>query len=1144
VKLQDGQLRLAATDVSKFTACVHATAQDLAVQRGIRKPPPYFPDPAAELLRKRGYDHEAAYLSTLRAARRVEKMPDHSPDAAAITLDAMTRGVDVIYQGTLQHTARWFGRPDFLRRVDAPSQLGPWSYEPLDAKLARSAKGTALLQLCFYAELLLHTQGVLPARMALVLGDLREEQFETSRYAAYFRHVRRALEAAVASLPVTYPEPVAHCDVCDYAAECDARRRADDHLSLVAGITRSQRRALELASVRTVHELAASPLPRPAAVDGIGQAAFTRIREQARIQVEGADAGSLRYELLRDVEPGRGLAILPDPSPGDIFLDFEGDPYALGDGIEYLLGFVETADAGSSESRYTALWAFDRDGERAAFEQLVAIINERRALDPGMHVYHYNHYEPTALKRLAGRYAACVDELDVLLRGKVFVDLYRAVRQGVRASVESYSIKRLEPLFGFMRSVPLRDANRCLAAFEAWMELRDTETPGDELRDAIQGYNRDDCLSAMRLRAWLEDRRRELEQSGVTVTRPTLQSGEASEDLAEQLLRVRAVASALLEGVPTDPEQRTPDQQARYVLAHMLEWHRREDKSSHWEYFRLCELTDDELQEDGSALGGLTYEGMVGNVKRSLIHRYRFPPQDHALERAMSIEDPVTQNSAGTRVRIDDDAGFIDLKRGAKSAVPHPTALIPGKPLLNNDQRASLLRLGEHVVANGLTKVAPLAAAIALLRRDPPLPSDEGATLDESAVKHALAIDRSVLAVQGPPGTGKTHDGAGMIVALVRAGKRVGITANSHKVITNLLSHVCDAAREADVQLHAVQKNDDEDGSRDPLVRLTNDNDEVLRALTSGEANVAAGTHWLWSRPAMVGAVHVLFVDEAGQMSLANVLAAAPSCNGIALLGDPRQLDQPIKGVHPAGTAVSALGHILGDRVTLGTEQGLFLEETWRMHPDVCAFISETFYESRLRSRTNLSRIRLDAPDPLGGTGLRFVPVGHTGNQSASPEEVEVVARLVQALVGGRSTWTDRHGVTHPVGLDDVLIVAPYNAHVGLLRKRLPAGARIGTVDKFQGQQAPVVIFTMATSSPEDAPRGMEFLYSANRFNVAISRAQCAAFLVANPALFDVRCSSERQMALANAFCRYLEIAREIVGLGDSSICASERGAS
>jgi uncharacterized protein len=878
-------------------------------------------------------------------------------------------------------------------------------------------------------------------------------------------------------------------------------------------------------------------------VDGIGYAAFTRIREQARIQVEGRDACSLRYELLHDVEPGRGLSMLPEPSPGDLFLDFEGDPYALGDGIEYLLGFVELPADGVGPPIYTGFWAFDRDAERAAFERLIALLMERRARYPDMHVYHYNHYETTALKRLAGRYAACIDELDVLLRGKVFVDLFRAVRQGLRASVESYSIKRLEPLFGFTRSVPLHDANRCLAAFEAWLELRESGAPRDEIRDAIEGYNRDDCLSAMRLRDWLEGRRRELEQSGVALTRPPLLTGEASEGMAEHLGRLRAVADALLAGVPLDPEQQSTDEHARWVLAHLLEWHRREDKSSFWEYYRHRELTDEELQEDGRAIGGLTYEGIVGQEKSSLVHRYRFVPQDHALDRALRVEDPRTEKSAGTVVRIDDDTGVIDLKRGAKSAAPHPTSLIPGKPIPNLDQRARLLRLGEHVAAHGFVATPPFAAAMALLRRELPRSGVESATRHEAAVECALAIDGSLLPVQGPPGTGKTHAGAHMIAALLRAGKRVGITANSHKVITKLLNDACVAARATGIGLRAIQKNDNEDGSSDSLVRVTNDNDEVIQALTNGEANVVAGTCWLWSREAMVGAVDVLFVDEAGQMSLADVLASAPASNGLVLLGDPQQLDQPLKGVHPEGTAVSALGYILGDHATIGTGHGIFLEETWRMHPDVCGFISEVFYEGRLRSRSDLSRLRLDAPSPLDGTGLRFVPVEHQGNQSASSEEVDVVMRLVRTLVGGGSTWTDRHGASHAVGLDDVLIVAPYNAQVGLLRKRLP-GARIGTVDKFQGQEAPVVIYSMATSSPEDAPRGAEFLYSGNRFNVAVSRARCAAFLVASPRLFELRCKSPRQMALVNAFCRYLELAREVTGSEESSIRLSEKGVS
>jgi uncharacterized protein len=338
----------------------------------------------------------------------------------------------------------------------------------------------------------------------------------------------------------------------------------------------------------------------------------------------------------------------------------------------------------------------------------------------------------------------------------------------------------------------------------------------------------------------------------------------------------------------------------------------------------------------------------------------------------------------------------------------------------------------------------------------------------------------------------------------------------------------CEAARREKVTLRAVQKpdGDEDDASTDAFVTLAHDNAAVRLALDGGTANVAAGTSWLWARADMIGAVDVLFVDEAGQMSLANVLASAPASRGIILLGDPQQLDQPQKGVHPPGVAVSALGHILAGAATMSPERGLFLEETWRMHPDVCGTISEVFYEGRLGSRPDLARIRLDAPAPLSGTGLRFVPVKHRGNRSESTEEAEVVASLVGRLVADGSTWTDRHGVTHRLRREDILVVAPYNAHVALLRKHVH-GAQIGTVDKFQGQQAPVVIYSMATSSPDDAPRGPEFLYSSNRLNVAISRARCAAFLVANPALFEVRCKSERQMALVNAFCRYLEVARE-----------------
>jgi uncharacterized protein len=367
-----------------------------------------------------------------------------------------------------------------------------------------------------------------------------------------------------------------------------------------------------------------------------------------------------------------------------------------------------------------------------------------------------------------------------------------------------------------------------------------------------------------------------------------------------------------------------------------------------------------------------------------------------------------------------------------------------------------------------------------------------------------------------------------MVVKLVKQGRRIGITAVSHKVISNLLGEICGASNAAGVPVRIVQKPNDCDGCPNPMVKQVNDNEAVLDALRTGKAQVAAGTAWLWARPEMASSVDVLFVDEAGQMSLANVLAIAQAATSVVLLGDPQQLDQPQQGVHPPGADVSTLAHLLNGHATIGPEQGIFLAETWRLHPDICAFTSEAFYDGRLRARPENQKQRVNAKGSLDGTGLRFIPIKHTGNQNESPEEVDRMAGMVDELLRNGATWTSKKGKTLPLGLANILFVAPYNAQVSALARRLPAGARVGTVDKFQGQEAPVVFYSMATSTPEDAPRGMEFLYSLNRLNVAISRAQCVAVLVANPALFEVQCKNPRQMQLVNAFCRYLEMATGI----------------
>jgi uncharacterized protein len=1018
--------------------------------------------------------------------------------------------------------------------MDAPPcELGAWSYEVIDAKLAREARAGAVLQITLYSDLLSRVQGVDPERMHLALGGPGKET-ETFRYhdfAAYYRSVRERLLTRVrgASEPQTYPDPVEHCDVCSWKPVCDERRRADDHVSLVAGITRRQRRILEERNVVTLESLAKLPLAPDPKLDGVTPAAFKRVREQARIQSEGRAAGSPKYELFTDVPEGFGLARLPEPSAGDLFFDIESHPYALDEGLEYLFGWCD--DTLAFERR----WAFSRAEERVMFEGFMDMVGGRLQRYPDLHVYHFGHYEPTAIKRLAGRYGTREAELDRLLKGRVMVDLHRVVTQSLRASVESYSIKKLEPFFRYKRVVDLRTANSALSHFEAWLALGEGDPAGAQLLAQIEGYNRDDCVSTAKLRDWLEGLRRELAvRAGAPVPRPIPPDPNPEEEQQQRLERVALLMDRLTEGVPVEPSARTADLHARWLLAQLLEFHRREAKSFWWQYFEWLGCTEEELLEDRSALAGLAYVGKVGEDKRSHIHRYVFPRQDHTIVRGEGARDPATEKGV-TVWAVDDAAGFIDLKRGATSEAPHPRALIPYEKFPDAPLRESLFRLADSVLEHGL-EAAPQRAAVSLLRADPPrVRSDareslrrENETTLDAGRRLALELDASVLPVQGPPGAGKTYTGAHMILDLLAAGKRVGVTATSHKVIGHLLDDVCEVATEVGRDVSGLQLvREQEGGTPDARIEKTTDSNEAVAAILGGRASLVGGTAWLWARPELEGTVDVLVVDEAAQMSLANALAAAPAAKSLILLGDPQQLSQPTKGVHPPGAAASALSHIVGGSLTLPAERGLFLDRTWRLHPDLCAFTSEVFYEGRLRpvEGKGLERQVVHGTHEWRGTGLRAVSVDHVGNTSESLEEVAVVKKIVNDLLRAGATWTNAKGETRTLTGEDILIVAPYNAQVGALLEALPTGARVGTVDKFQGQEAPIVIYSAASSSAEEAPRGMEFLYEPNRLNVATSRARCLALLVGSPTLYAPDCRSVRNMKLANAFCRFAELA-------------------
>ena len=1153
----DGRLVYSATDLVGYLECEHLASLEQAAVAG-HLPRPMRADPVLDRIAQRGELHEARFLKSLRAegvtvgevesdqvlpaGRRIARGRD-------ATLAAMREGAGAIYQAVL-FDGRRLGYADFLRRVETPSALGPWSYEVWDTKLARHAKTSAVVQLCMYSDMLGELQDRPPAEMHLALGGVQGERvsFRVADYAAYYRLVAREFEAILgrgpAFPPATKPEPVEHCEVCRWSLECRAQWRAQDDLSLVAGLTARQRRALHGIDVTTRTGLAEPAELLPERLDGAGHDALKRVHAQANIQVRGERAGrtiSERVPPPREREGGLveryGLLMLPEPSPGDLFFDMEGDPFFSSDGvdgIEYLFGVIEPGRTDASgRPVFYACWSIEGGtvttrGERRAFEAFIDLVMDRLEADPNLHVYHYASYEPTAIKRLAGRYGTREEEVDRLLRGEVFVDLHRAVRQGIRASVESYSIKRLEPLYGFERAVDLRDAGTSIVEFETWLDLGQGEER-EELRAQIEGYNRDDCLSALYLRDWLEGQRTSLaEELGEDLPRPVVKVPEETED-SEAQKAVNELAVALATGLPESPADMSGDQRGRWLLAQLLNWHRRENKSFWWHYYHLVTLTDEERREETDALGELTFECSWPDPApraRSTIYRFRFPPQEHAITVRSTPHDPEIRTSVGTVVSLDDEHGVLEIKRGSRQPAPAPRSLIPYDFVRPPPKPESLQRLARHVLEHGIEGPGEHRAARDLLKRSPPRFGTgqplrrAGEEAEEAARRLVAAIDESYLAIQGPPGSGKSTVGARMIVDLVAGGRRVGVTANSHKVIGALLEKAARVAEDRGVALRIGQRHDVPTFAD----AIPMGNADARDALAAAAVDVVGGTTWLWSREDMTGAVDMLFVDEAGQMSLADALAASPCARSLVLLGDPQQLDQPLQGTHPPGAERSVLAHVLDGERVMPDHLGLFLDGSWRLHPDISAYTSEVFYEGRLHSHPGRDRLALAGVPPLSGRGIRFVPVPHSGQSSESPEEAAVAAELVRSLLDASPTHTDASGSSMPLAEADVLLITPYNAQVRALSEALP-GFRIGTVDKFQGQEAPISIYSMATSSSEEAPHGMEFLYSLNRLNVATSRAQCVALVVASPTLLRVRCRTPRQMRLANALARLVEMA-------------------
>jgi len=1218
--LADGTVVYSASDLSVAADCEFALLRALDGKLGRTPPVELAQDAMLARLAELGDRHERQVLARLRhrfgpwdpstgrgvveiarPARADSRDPAALSAAREQTLAALRGGADVVFQAGF-FDGRFSGWADFVVRSDDGA-----GYTVHDAKLARRAKVTALLQLAAYADQLLADGVPLAEDVHLVLGDRTVTDHRLDDLLPVYR-VRRARLQHVVDAHVADDGPVAwgderfraclRCEVC--TPELEARR----DVLLVAGVRTTQRARLAAAGITTVEQLAAAEDE----VAGMAPAALATLRAQARLQAAQAAApGTLPYELFAPDVVGH----LPPPDPGDIFFDFEGDPLWVDEhgewGLEYLFGVVEAPTAPGAEPVFRAFWAHDRAQERQALLDFLAYVAQRRASNPGMHVYHYAAYEKTALLRLAGRHGVGEEDLDQLLRGGVLVDLYQVVRGALRIGNRSYSLKKLEPLYmAQARSGDVQTAGESVVEYAEACDVRDLGrlTEWEQRLARIADYNSYDCRSTLGLRDWLVARAAEagvrpgrvrpaaavppveVEAVGLepgTVAGagetggPALRAAAAEQRAAAataQRTADDALAARLLQHAGGDaPAGRTPDQQAVAMLGAAVGYHRREAKPFWWAHFdrllsdpvewtdrrntflveRADVVTDWHTPPRGQVLQRVLR--LVGRLEPGSsiaegadVHAIYDPPVPDGLTVPADARRGCTDKVTVRAIQAEGDGPaardvVVVVERVGRGRAGHdavPMALSPGAPPAVASITAAIRALAQDV-ADGLDagRGLPDHPALDLLRRRPPyaragsLPvGDDDAAITAALVDLAAAPPEAggrCLAVQGPPGTGKTYTGARVIAALVARGWRIGVVGQSHAVVENMLREVaaCGVAPEQ-IGKKPAEGGQAEGDDAAPWQWVKADHLAAFQAAQPA-GYVVGGTAWDLTNPTRLPAepLDLMVVDEAGQFALADTVAVATSARALLLLGDPQQLPQVTQGRHPEPVDCSALGWLTDGRRTLPPHLGYFLARTWRMHPTLCEVVSRLSYERRLHAVPATAARSLDGVPP----GLECVTVAHTGNAVASVEEAAEVVAQVCAVLG--RTWHDPAAdpADRPLEPADVVVVAAYNAQVWTVRRALDAAGlgdvRVGTVDRFQGQQAVVAIATMAASSPEDVPRGMEFLLDRNRVNVAISRAQWRAVLIRSAGLTDYLPAVPDALAELGAFLGLCAPARQ-----------------
>lgn len=1121
------------------------------------------------LLAEKGNVHESEYLNRLiekYGQANIAIIERNNETAKQKTMEAMAHGYEVIFQAYLERDD-FKGYSDFLIKRPGKSNLGDYYYEAWDTKLSKTTRPYFIVQLCCYSWMLQSIQGRLPEEVVVVLGNKVEDRMRIAPYFAYFENLKKQFLQAQHEFsvePSNMPDPTYSNEYGVWGTYAKQLMQQSDSLSIVANIRKSQIKKLSDVGVKTLTQLAKTDVSY---VKGISSDTLLKLRAQAAIQLESRGLEKPKFKVLT-AALGKGLSGLPPASSHDIFFDIEGHPLMDG-GLEYLWG-VSYHDSNAAQGKHYAFkdwWAHDAEQEKLAFEGFIDWAYGRWQLDPNMHIYHYASYEITAIKKISNRYNTRLETVSALLEAGVFIDLYRVVQNGLLIGEPKYSIKNVEHLYREKRTTEVANGGDSVVFYEKWREAGgaddwSTQANGYQLwrhhpeefdwrawhvLKEIRDYNIDDCESTLELVDWLRQLQNESHIAYIPLSKELLVEAAETERSAsnkEKREALQARQQKIINAFEND--QSLKEDPHAQLLISLLHFYAREKKPQTWAYFERLEKNDEELSDDETVVSDIKLTNH--QVEGERIHCIATYSLDQPLRRdkikTATIKNTNIKASKISFEELDVHTGQVsfEIKLGYEAALQQtPLTLLGAEGVISTEglenelcrvteayfETRQLPKVLETIFQQANPRYLNGIAALPVNRHL--YPNNDDYLL--AITKAVSDLDESCLCIQGPPGSGKTTTAKHVIKDLISKGKRIGIMSNSHDAILNLLAPLAEEL--PSVPMVKIGGQDGPKGFEANYPKETYPGFKYRKAMEFTQSQpfesfvvIGATVYQFAKEITHANPLDYLFVDEASQVALANLVVASSAAKNIILMGDQMQLEQPIQAAHPGDAGMSALDFMLKGHAVIPEDKGIFLERTYRMHQDVCAPLSEVVYEGKLQAdEANLHQaVVINQPRLITQqNGILPIYVPHEGNTQSSEEEVEKIKAILAELKTGN--FIDKAGEAHPIQDKDILIVAPYNMQVNLLKEKLGTTYQIGTIDKFQGQEAAVVIISMAVSDVADSPRGLDFIFNKNRLNVAISRAKALAIVVANEGLNDCAVTSLAQMEKVGLYCKLIQSA-------------------